>query len=384
MHSVDFFPMTRLPPAVADRFRAWLGVETRVGADTAARLNQVFVPRLGKVGSVRQPAARVPFAQLCLPGSVGAHGVAYSAVPRLSVSRLLPAYCELQTAYELYGGVAKPTTKRMASGIRAHARLEEASHADVARARAAAARGAAPITPADHMAWLWVQLAVRLLAVERDGGLGAREVVLHGWIAPDATLSQTPTPALVLVSGIVDQLVFRDTFTVVDVKTRLSATVPLDAVQLSAARVQVWLYRYMLETLARDPHTTTQSLLELARRYGHSPAAPLTDACCAGLQEVFGHSGCSLAAAAELLAAAYHHTLPYLSASCAVEYHSGGTAFHVASYPYNAAAVEAQLRDSMLFWQGTRNPQGVDPSRAAVCSYCSFRPWCHHRSTLVS
>lgn len=256
----------------------------------------------------------------------------YTTQPRLSVTKLLTdAYCELQKYYEVYAGLPKmPTTRRMVSGTRYHAKLEEHTHVmkDVTTIKGLLREKLGQLSPemrsiltsnpdAFNLALNWFEhTVVRLLSIAKNKL--SREVYLHGFLDLETGSLVTEKKDLsraILVNGIADIIALKpiadkampepndldhltsqiDDMTITkqtvdisaelvsakvamtelakdhelhaaDVKTRAKNDLPRQKLVIRSARVQCMYYSQFLRNLATSAEFAFESCLENARR----------------------------------------------------------------------------------------------------------------------
>lgn len=238
----------------------------------------------------------------------------YIHAPRLSATKLLTdTWCELREFYEVYAGSQySPPSEPMLRGTKHHLQLEAATHdlidvAPLLEAILSACDTSQAVFAHQALALEWADQLVRRtheLLTQSE----AREVLVHAYV--DESGYCAPTPGLVLVSGIVDQMVLQDgnnsldmfeeiqhacdvadvgrfveqapavyakypeyELVITDVKTRLYNNVPAQASVVNGARLQVFQYRRMVHEMI---HNGDEMLVENARRRGVDVDAPLS------------------------------------------------------------------------------------------------------------
>ncbi|RCK59120.1 Exonuclease V, mitochondrial [Candida viswanathii] len=268
--------------------------------------------------------------------------------PRLSVTGLLVSgWCELRSLYTVFAGsVRTPPSRAMEEGTKLHLELEQEIHPtiDLTDIEAFIKENTAEIEekwgldntsgifdtqPDDELALNWAEAIIERLyslIVISD----AREVLLHGYLNLEKESfvedgKEILKPSSVLVSGVVDQIQFRnpendvdcalfeeiqeyvdkefdqvdetplvdlasfmrDVKDIVDkypefklkftdLKTRMAKLIPKQESVLASAKFQTFYYRYFYELLSKDPDFAYRCLLENAKRRGFDVDRPLS------------------------------------------------------------------------------------------------------------
>uniref|UniRef100_A0A060T6V7 Exonuclease V, mitochondrial n=1 Tax=Blastobotrys adeninivorans TaxID=409370 RepID=A0A060T6V7_BLAAD len=283
---------------------------------------------------------------------------------KFSVTDLTTQYCELRSFYQFIMSEPPIDTRRMEEGTRIHKELEDAAKVSVQVPEEAVH------TPED--AWAAKFLTnIDTIGQFHQNGM-TRELYVFGTLRGH------------LVTGYIDlvEMTADKRCRIVDTKTRKSHSLPVESQQASAFH-QLLLYHELFDQLRGDPI----DMKVLADRMGIDPQRPISQM----LLDTFGKPAQSLQSVYQDLNQAFS-TLPPPSSNLRVDYMTNvgrGVHRHVTTlasieYQFDPAVLDELIEFSLAFWQGQRNPLGVQAHELTKCEWCPMAPKCKWRESLES
>lgn len=179
----------------------------------------------------------------------------------------------------------------------------------------------------------------------------------------------------VWLMGIIDQLHYDEhhSLRLIDTKTRRSPSLPSEA-QKRTTRIQLMLYRYLFDQRVRENLSLTHFYSELELDPEASFSAEFIEAL-----ERFGIEDRSLSA---LIPRTLHHfqQTPCIADPLEIRYEWQEDRSYLGSdtFPFQAQWLEQQIKNSLVFWHGQREAQGVPFQDKWKCRYCQFQSRCSH------
>ncbi|ODQ82585.1 hypothetical protein BABINDRAFT_159143 [Babjeviella inositovora NRRL Y-12698] len=285
----------------------------------------------GYIAPIYLDTAVTPFHKLCsdIPGDLPNGRLSYASHPRLSITKMVPKYCELRDTFEIFGEVPRLTTVRMTDGTQIHEYFENVTYPEQARLTGLLEKYRPALqsktgSSTDLLSSTALEMARTIARLQGLFTRGqAREVNLYGFIDSQTCRfvepSQHQDSDSVFIGGIIDQLtletkrevsVYDETpslysgceewrynlleffnrapaiieeckdeyeLCVTDIKTRRNKFIPIDPVQVQSAEYQVYYYRKMLGLLGAQGQHTYGILLSAAQRKNLDIDEPVDD-----------------------------------------------------------------------------------------------------------